>query len=340
MIRVLVVDDSAVVRRVISDELSKFEDIEVVGGAIDPFMAREKIAQLRPDVLTLDIEMPRMDGLSFLDKLMKHYPLPVVVVSSLAPENSENALRALSLGAVDIVSKPGSQFSAPNVQKELVRAVRIAARAKVFARKDNANDKTVKFKPQLETTHKIIAIGASTGGTQAVEKVLTQFPANSPGTLVVQHMPAGFTASFADRLNKVCKIEVREARNGDSVAPGVALVAPGNYHMLLQRSGASYSVVLKNGPAVHFQRPSVDVMFQSVARNAGKNAVGVILTGMGADGATGMLQMHETGAKTIAQDEDSCVVFGMPKEAIKVGGVDEIMPLQQIPQGIFQLLKQ
>ncbi|HQU86590.1 MAG TPA: chemotaxis response regulator protein-glutamate methylesterase [Pyrinomonadaceae bacterium] len=340
MIRVLVVDDSAVVRRVISDELSKFEDIEVVGGAIDPFMAREKIAQLRPDVLTLDIEMPRMDGLSFLDKLMKHYPIPVVVVSSLAPENSQNALRALELGAIDIVSKPGSQFSAPNVQKELVRAIRTAARAKVFARKDSVNDKTVKFKPQLETTHKIIAIGASTGGTQAVEKVLTQFPANSPGTIIVQHMPAGFTASFADRLNKVCKIEVREARNGDSVAPGVALVAPGNYHMLLQRSGASYSVVLKNGPAVHFQRPSVDVMFQSVARNAGKNAVGVILTGMGADGATGMLQMHETGAKTIAQDEDSCVVFGMPKEAIKVGAVDEIMPLQQIPQGIFQLLKQ
>lgn len=341
MIRVLVVDDSAVVRRVISDELSKFEDIEVVGGAIDPFMAREKIAQLRPDVITLDIEMPRMDGLSFLDKLMKHFPLPVVVVSSLAPENSENALRALSLGAVDIVSKPGSQFSAPNVQKELVRAVRTAARAKVFARKDKAEEKTaVKFKPQLETTHKIIAIGASTGGTQAVEKVLTAFPANAPGTIVVQHMPAGFTASFAERLNKVCKIEVREARNGDAVAPGVALVAPGNYHLLLQRSGASYSVVLKNGPAVHYQRPSVDVMFQSVARNAGKNSVGVILTGMGADGASGMLAMHENGARTIAQDEESCVVFGMPKEAIKIGAVDEIMPLSQIPQGIFQMLKQ
>lgn len=342
MIRVLVVDDSAVVRRVISDELSKFEDIEVVGGAIDPFMAREKIAQLRPDVLTLDIEMPRMDGLSFLDKLMKHYPLPVVVVSSLAPENSENALRALSLGAIDIVSKPGSQFSAPDVRKELVRAIRTAAKAQVFARKDKTEEKTsVQFRPQqLETTHKIIAIGASTGGTQAVEKVLTQFPANSPGTIIVQHMPAGFTASFADRLNKVCKIEVREARNGDSVAPGVALVAPGNFHLLLQRSGASYSVVLKNGPAVHFQRPSVDVMFQSVARNAGKNAVGVILTGMGADGASGMRAMHETGARTIAQDEHSCVVFGMPKEAIKLGGVDEIMPLSNIPQGIFQMLKQ
>lgn len=340
MIRVLVVDDSAVVRRIITEELSKFEDIEVVGGAIDPYMAREKIAQLRPDVLTLDIEMPRMDGLSFLDKLMKHFPLPVVVVSSLAPENSANALRALSLGAVDIVSKPGSQFSAPDVQKELVRAIRTAAKARVFARKDKIEEKTVNFKPQLETTHKIIAIGASTGGTQAVEKVLTQFPANSPGTIVVQHMPAGFTASFADRLNKICKIEVREAQNGDSVAPGVALIAPGNYHLLLQRSGASYSVVLKNGPAVHFQRPSVDVMFQSVARNAGRNAVGVILTGMGADGAAGMLQMHETGAKTIAQDEDSCVVFGMPKEAIKAGAVDEIIPLQQIPQGIFQMLKQ
>jgi two-component system chemotaxis response regulator CheB len=268
MTRVLVVDDSAVVRRVITEELSKFDDIEVVGSAIDPYMAREKIAKLRPDVITLDIEMPRMDGLSFLEKLMKHHPLPVVVVSSLAPENSENALRALSLGAVEIVNKPGSQFSAPDVKRQLARAVRMAAKARVFAREEKRIN-GVQIKTQLETTHKIIAIGASTGGTQAIERVLSAFPVNSPGTIIVQHMPQGFTATFAQRLNQLCQIEVREARNGDAVMPGVALIAPGNFHLLLQRSGASYSVAVKTGPAVHYQRPSVDVMFNRVAKNAG-----------------------------------------------------------------------
>ena len=337
MTRVLVVDDSAVVRRVISEELSKCEDIEVVGTAIDPYMAREKIAALRPDVITLDIEMPRMDGLSFLEKLMKHHPLPVVVVSSLAPENSENAMRALSLGAVEIVSKPGSQFSAPDVQRELARAVRTASRARVFARQEKRE--TVAIKSQLETTHKIIAIGASTGGTQAIERVLTQFPVNSPGTVIVQHMPAGFTEAFARRLDQICKIEVREARQNDAVTPGVALIAPGNLHMLLERSGASYSVSLRSGPAVHYQRPSVDVMFSSVARNAGRNAVGVILTGMGADGAKGLLDMHQAGARTIAQDEATCVVYGMPREAVKLGGADEVLPLGQIPKAVFNLLQ-
>lgn len=339
MIKVLVVDDSAVVRRIISEELSKFEDIEVVGSAIDPYMAREKIAKLQPDVITLDIEMPRMDGLSFLEKLMTHYPIPVVVVSSLAPENSQNALRALSLGAIEIVSKPGSQFSAPDVSNELIRAVRTAAKARVFARKNEVKREAVTVPQNLETTHKIIAIGASTGGTQAIEKVLTEFPVNSPGTIVVQHMPVGFTNSFAQRLNQVCKIQVREAKNGDVVAPGVALIAPGNQHLLLRRSGASYSVVVKDGPAVHYQRPSVDVMFQSVAQNAGKNAVGVILTGMGADGAKGLQMMHETGSHTIAQDEETCVVYGMPKEAVKLGATDEVLPLKQIPQAIFNSLR-
>lgn len=338
MIKVLVVDDSAVVRRILTEELSKYEDIEVVGSAIDPYMAREKIAKLHPDVLTLDIEMPRMDGLSFLEKLMEHHPLPVVIVSSLAPGNSENALRALSLGAVEIVSKPGSQFSAPDVKNELVRAVRTAAKARVFARRPETKRDQVKIPQYLETTHKIIAIGASTGGTQALEKVLTEFPINSPGTIVVQHMPAGFTESFAKRLNNVCKIQVREAKNGDLVTTGVVLIAPGNHHLLLKRSGASYSVVVKGGPAVHFHRPSVDILFQSVAQNAGKNAVGVILTGMGSDGAKGMQMMHETGAKTIAQDEATCVVYGMPKEAVKLGGVDDILPLSQIPQAIFNSL--
>ncbi len=339
MIRVLVVDDSAVVRRIITEELSKYEDIEVVGSAIDPYMAREKIAKLRPDVITLDIEMPRMDGLSFLEKLMTHHPIPVVVVSSLAPENSANAMRALTLGAIEIVSKPGSQFSAPDVKNELVRAVRTAAKARVFARRKDVLREAFNIQHHLETTHKIIAIGASTGGTQAIEKVLMEFPVNSPGTIIVQHMPAGFTDSFAKRLNQVCKIQVREAKNGDLLAPGVALVAPGNHHLLLKRSGASYSVVIKDGPAVHFQRPSVDVMFQSVAQNAGKNAVGVILTGMGADGAKGLQMMHETGAKTIAQDEESCVVYGMPKEAVKLGAADDVLPLNQIPQAIFTSLR-
>jgi two-component system chemotaxis response regulator CheB len=339
MVRVLVVDDSAVVRRIITEELSKCEDIEVVGSAIDPYMAREKIAKLRPDVITLDIEMPRMDGLSFLEKLMVHYPLPVVVVSSLAPENSENALRALSLGAIDIVSKPGSQFSAPDVKNELIRSIRTAARARVFARTKEVKKEAIKIPHSLETTHKIIAIGASTGGTQAIEKVLIEFPTNSPGTIVVQHMPAGFTNSFAQRLNNVCQIQVREAKNGDIVAPGVALIAPGNQHMLLKRSGASYSVVIKDGPAVHYQRPSVDVLFQSVAQNAGKNAVGVILTGMGADGARGLQMMHDTGSHTIAQDEDSCVVYGMPREAVKLGAVDESISLGEIPQAIFSSLR-
>ena len=280
MTKVLIIDDSAVIRRILTEELSKFEDIEVVGSAIDPYMAREKIAKLNPDVLTLDIEMPRMDGLTFLEKLMKHHPIPVVIVSSLAPENSETAFRALTLGAIDVVSKPGSQFSAPDVQGALVRAIRTAAKARVFRREKIETKETARFTPQLLTTHKIIAIGASTGGTQAIERVLMDFPANSPGTVIVQHMPAGFTMSFAKRLNQVCKMEVSEARHGDAVVPGLALVAPGGKHMLLQKNGASYSVVLKDGPQVHFQKPSVDVMFQSVARNAGKNAVGVILTGM------------------------------------------------------------
>jgi two-component system chemotaxis response regulator CheB len=336
MIRVLVVDDSAVVRKIITSELSKFEDIEVVGSAVDPYAAREKIAKLRPDVITLDIEMPRMDGLSFLEKLMEHFPLPVIIVSSLAPKNSENAIRALSLGAIDVVGKPGSQFSAPDVGGELVRAIRVAARAHVSVKKAAPERRETGITiNRLETTHTIIAIGASTGGTGALEEVLTDFPANSPGTVIVQHMPAGFTAAFAKRLNQICKIEVREATPGAAVVPGLALVAAGNHHMLLQRSGASYSVVVKNGPAVHFQRPSVDVLFRSVAENAGSNAVGVILTGMGADGAQGLMEMHDSGARTIAQDEESCVVFGMPREAIKLGAADQILPLNRITQSIL-----
>ena len=344
MIRVLVVDDSAVVRQILTDELSKFDDIQVVGGAIDPFIAREKIAKLQPDVLTLDIEMPRMDGLSFLEKLMKHFPMPVVVVSSLTPKNSETSFRALELGAVEVVSKPGSQFTAPDVGRDLVRAVRAAAAAKVFARQAEPAVKKVSNIPAapraLNTTHKIIAIGASTGGTRAIEEVLREMPANSPGTVIVQHMPEGFTQPFAKRLNQVCQMEVREAADGDRVVPGVALIAPGGQHMLLQRSGAVYLVRIKPGPPVHFQRPSVDVLFQSVARHAGANAIGVILTGMGSDGAKGLLAMKEAGARTFAQDEQSCVVFGMPKEAVKLGAADEILPLSQVAQSVTDSLSE
>lgn len=336
MIRVLIVDDSAVVRQVLTNGLSKFDDIEVVGSAPDPYVAREKIAKLRPDVLTLDIEMPRMDGLTFLEKLMTHHPLPVVVVSSLAPKNSDNAMRALALGAVELVGKPSSQFSAPDVERQLVRAVRAAAAAKLNQRLLPGTPTAAKpaLAPiRLQTTHKIIAIGASTGGTQAIEAVIREWPANAPGTVIVQHMPEGFTAAFASRLNQICQVEVREARNEDRVVPGIVLIAPGGkQHMMLERSGANYQVILKEGPPVNYHRPSVDVLFQSVARNAGKNATGVILTGMGGDGAKGLLAMRETGSFTVAQDEQSCVVFGMPKEAIKLGAACKVTSLSQVAQ--------
>jgi two-component system, chemotaxis family, protein-glutamate methylesterase/glutaminase len=333
MIRVLIIDDSALVRKVLSDGLSGFPDIEVVGTAGDPYIARERIVALRPDVLTLDIEMPRMDGLTFLTKLMQHHPLPVVVVSSLTPANSETALRALELGAVEVISKPGSAFSTPDVGARLVHAVRAAAAARLerppVGPAPARAAETVPI-PHLRTTHRILAIGASTGGTRAIEALLRRLPIETPGTVIVQHMPGGFTASFAARLNELCAMEVREAKHRDPVVPGVALIAPGDRHMLLERSGARYEIRLKNGPPVHHQRPAVDVLFQSVARSAGRNAVGVILTGMGADGARGLLAMREKGAPTLAQDEASCVVFGMPKEAIALGAASEVVALEHM----------
>ncbi|MGD9128759.1 MAG: chemotaxis response regulator protein-glutamate methylesterase [Planctomycetia bacterium] len=341
MIKVLVVDDSAVVRKVLSNELSKASDIEVVGTAIDPFIARDKIMQLKPDVLTLDLEMPKMDGLTFLGKLMKYQPMPVIVVSSLTPKGSETALRALQLGAIDVVGKPGSAYSVAQLSETLVEKIRIASTARVVknqSTKTRAATPRAQIDPALRTTHQIIAIGASTGGTKALESVLTAMPGNTPGIVIVQHMPEHFTASFAERLNGICQMEVREARNNDTVHPGLVLIAPGNEHMVFRRSGARYHVLLKGGPPVEHQRPSVDVLFHSVAQQAGHNAVGAILTGMGADGAAGMLAMHEAGARTIAQDEASCVVFGMPKEAIQLGAADQIMPLDQIPQGIIKAL--
>jgi two-component system chemotaxis response regulator CheB len=338
MIRVLVVDDSAVVRKVITEELARYSDIQVVGTAVDPYVARDKIVELRPDVITLDLEMPRMDGLSFLVKLMKHMPTPVVVLSSLTPRNSELALKALDLGAVEVLCKPGAAYSTKDMAQPLAHAIRSAAVAKI---------PTVWVKPAarpaaenllVQTTHKVIAIGASTGGTKAIETVLTGIPATAPGIVIVQHMPENFTTSFAKRLDEVCALEVREARDNDHVVPGVALLAPGNHHMVLARSGGIYLVRIKDGPRVHYQRPSVDVLFHSVAQTAGSNAVGAILTGMGADGAKGLLDMRANGAYTLAQDEASCVVFGMPKEAIKMGAADEVVHLGYMSQAIIQAL--
>ncbi len=343
MIRVLVVDDSAIVRKVLTEELSHHPDIEVVGSAVDPYVARDKILKLAPDVLTLDIEMPRMDGLTFLEHLMRQRPMPVVVLSSLTPKNSETALRALRMGAVEVLAKPDSRFSTPD-SRYLAEVVRAAARARVRrptgeseSEAKSAAGPAVSALSTIETTHKVLAIGASTGGTNTIETILESLPLTVPGTLIVQHMPPDFTRIFAERLNSVCAIRVREGRDGDPVVPGVALVAPGGRHMLLERSGAQYRVRIKDGPKVHFQRPSVDVMFYSVARNAGRNALGVILTGMGADGARGLAAMKESGARTIAQDEETCVVFGMPKEAIRLGAAEKILPLPEISRSILQL---
>jgi two-component system chemotaxis response regulator CheB len=339
MIRVLIVDDSAVVRSVLTEELSRAPDIEVVATATDPYVARDKIVALRPDVITLDIEMPRMDGLTFLGKLMRHQPMPVVVVSSVTPEGSEAAVRALELGAVDVVSKPGSAFTVGDICAKLIGALRTASRARVSRHRSGAraaDDEHLRSLPHVvSTTHRVLAIGASTGGTTAIREVLGALPRTTPGTVVVQHMPEHFTAAFAKRLNEQCAMEVREARDGDAVVPGLALIAPGNRHMVVSRSGARYLVRLKDAPPVHYQRPSVDVLFHSAARQCGRNCLGVILTGMGADGAAGMLALHEAGAHTIAQDEATCVVYGMPRAAVEIGAVAEIIPLPEIPRAII-----
>jgi len=341
-IRVLIVDDSAIVRKIFTEELSKEPDIEVIGTAPDPFVARDKIVLQKPDVITLDIEMPRMDGLTFLKKLMRYYPLPVIVVSSLTPNGSKMAIDAFESGAIEVLSKPGSAYSVGDISAQLKEKIRAAAKINI---KQLIESQSSNFRPQLdvpnnlrETTQKVVAIGASTGGTEAIKKILVRFPVNVPGIVIVQHMPPQFTKAFAERLSQLCQIEVREAKDGDSVLNGLALIAPGNFHMILRRNGSRYYVNIKDGPMVNHQRPSVDVLFNSVAQNAGPNAIGVILTGMGADGAEGLLKMKEAGAKTIAQDENTCVVFGMPKEAIRKGAVDRVLPLDQIPDEIVQII--
>ena len=340
MIKVLIIDDSALVRKILTERLSSVDDIEVIGTAPDAFVARDKIVELRPDVVLLDIDMPRMDGLTFLRKLMKYYPLPVIIVSSLTPKGSRMALEALELGAVEVVPKPGGPYSVKNIDIELVDKIRIAKNTKVDKRQKRKLEPILIINniPEQARRRKVIAIGASTGGTEAIRAILTRMPKTIPGILVVQHMPPVFTTAFAKHLNDICKIEVKEAEDGDLLFMGRALIAPGNYHMLLRKETSGYCVKIEKGPMVHYQRPSVDVLFTSVAECAGANAIGVILTGMGSDGARGLLNMKKKGAKTLAQDEESCIVFGMPKEAIKIGAVDKVVSLSRIPEEIIKII--
>lgn len=340
-IKVLVVDDSAVVRQTLERELSRDPDIEVVGSAADPYIARDKIIALKPDVITLDIEMPRMDGLTFLRKLMVHHPMPVIIVSSLSKSGSEIALEAVQSGAIEVMCKPGGAYTVGDMSVELREKIKSAARANLkLTAIDHSKIGVIQSTALAKTTDKVIILGASTGGTQAIEALLKSFPANAPGTVIVQHMPAGFTKAFSDRLNQICKVEVKEAENQDSVAPGKVLIAPGNFHMMIKRSGARYYVEVKEGPLVGHHRPSVDVLFQSAAQNVGKNAIGVMLTGMGHDGAAGMLKMKEAGAVNFAQDEKSCVVYGMPRAAVENGSVHHVLPLDQIAGRIFKIVSE
>lgn len=336
-IRVLIVDDSAVVRKVLQEQLSRDPGIEVVGTAPDPYVARDKIVSLKPDVLTLDIEMPRMDGITFLRKLMSFHPLPVLVVSSLTQKGGELALEALEAGAVDVMCKPGAAYTVGDMSVQLIDKLKAVAAVKVESRQRPRQVRAPKRLALTRTTNKVLAIGASTGGTEALTRILTTLPPNAPGTVVVQHMPEHFTHSFADRLNGLCAMHVKEAEDGDTIAPGKVLIAPGNYHMLARRSGAHYYVQVKAGPLVGRHRPSVNVLFESVAKYIGKNAVGAILTGMGRDGATGLKAMSDNGAATIAQDQASSIVFGMPKEAIALGCVNHVLPLDEIAPKLIYL---
>ncbi|MGA9527802.1 MAG: chemotaxis response regulator protein-glutamate methylesterase [Terriglobales bacterium] len=339
-IRVLIVDDSALVRRTLSDVLSSDPEIEVIGVAADPFVASERIAEQVPDVITLDIEMPRMDGLTFLRKIMEQHPIPVVICSSLAEKGAQSALKAMEYGAVEIIAKPrvGNKQFLEESRSEICQVVKAAAGARLHPRSSHVVEPKLTADhvlaratgAMIETTEKVVAVGASTGGTEALRTLLESLPPDCPGIVIVQHMPETFTRAFANRLDGLCEISVKEAETNDTVLRGRALIAPGNRHTLLKRSGARYFVDIKDGPLVSRHRPSVDVLFRSAARYAGQNAVGVILTGMGDDGANGMLEMKQAGAATIAQDERTCVVFGMPNEAIKRGAVDRVLPLESI----------
>tara|TARA_R110000851_G_scaffold135045_1_gene270457 strand:- start:50373 stop:51464 length:1092 start_codon:yes stop_codon:yes gene_type:complete len=344
IIRVLIIDDSAVVRQTLSEILESDTLIEVVGTASDPYRAVEKLRTVKPDVITLDVEMPRMDGLTFLRKLMAQAPIPVVICSSLTGAGTDTQIRALEYGAVDIITKPvlGTRQFLEESRMRILDAVKGAARARIRRQKSVSAPTVVQRALQStqslsETTEKVIAIGASTGGTEAIRILLSSLPEDCPGILIVQHMPEGFTRSFAERLNTLCRINVKEAEDGDSLLRGHALIAPGNRHMRLRRSGARYVVGLEDGPLVSRHRPSVNVLFRSVARYAGANAIGVILTGMGSDGSEGLLEMREAGAYTIGQDEDSSVVYGMPREAWAQGAVVVQAGLSELPALVMRM---
>lgn len=351
-IKVLIIDDSALVRQTLCDILNSDPEIEVIGSAADPILAAERMRSIVPDVITLDVEMPRMDGLTFLQKLMSQHPIPVVMCSSLAESGSETALKALEYGAVDIITKPkmGTKQFIEESRTRICDAVKGAAAARLGPLRAMRTMKEVSpkytadvimekpnTKAMILTTEKVVVVGASTGGTEALRVFLEALPEDTPGIVIVQHMPENFTAAFAKRLDSICRVTVKEAQDNDTVVRGRALIAPGNHHTLLKRSGARYYVEIKDGPLVSRHRPSVDVLFRSAARYAGKNAVGVIMTGMGDDGAHGMKEMFDAGAVTIAQDEASCVVYGMPHEAVKLGGVNKVMPLQNIAPEILRL---
>ncbi len=347
-IKVLCVDDSALIRSVMTEIINSQDDMTVVGTAADPLVARDLIKVTNPDVLTLDVEMPRMDGLEFLEKLMRLRPMPVVMVSSLTERGSEIALRALELGAIDFVTKPrlGVRDGLLNYTELITGKIRTAACARLLpARHAGAVRPAAESvqEPLLQrpllSTEKLIIIGASTGGTEAIREVLQPLPPDSPAVMIAQHMPPGFTRSFAQRLDGLCRIHVKEAEHGERVLPGHAYIAPGGWHLSLARSGANYVAQLDQEPPVNRHRPSIDVLFDSVAKHAGKNAIGMILTGMGKDGAEGLLRMKQAGAYTLAQDEASCVVFGMPREAIAIGAADEVSPLGDMSRRVFAQLR-
>jgi two-component system chemotaxis response regulator CheB len=341
-LRVLIVDDSAVVRKLLADGLAGQPDITVVGTAADPFIARDLMLQHRPDVLTLDIEMPRLDGLSFLAKVMEHQPMPVIVISSITKVGSVASVEALRLGAIDVIAKPGGPSSVGEVTAQLLRRLRQLRQAPIrFGAPPAAAARiapTASVRPAARPAAGLIVIGASTGGTRAIETLLTSLPAQVPPILIAQHMPAGFTRAFAARLDTICPMHVREAEGGELLQPGTAYVAPGDHHLVVERAGLQLRAGLRQGPPVHFQRPAVDVLFHSVARLQGLPTVALLLTGMGADGAEGLLALKEAGAETIAQDEHSCVVFGMPREAILLGAARQVLTLVQMPTAVLEHL--
>ena len=339
-IKVLCVDDSALIRDLLSEIINSQPDMEVVAVAPDPLVARDLIKRYNPDVLTLDVEMPRMDGIDFLERLMRLRPMPVLMVSSLTQSGSEVTLRALELGALDFVAKPslGIRSGMLEYAEEIAEKIRAAARSRPRRAASRSEAPPQRLTAPLMSSEKLLIIGASTGGTEAIRRVLEPLPANSPAIMIAQHMPGGFTRSFAERLDRLCQISVKEAEDGERVLPGHAYIAPGDAHLKLARSGANYVARLDQGPPVNRHRPSVDVLFRSAAEQAGRNAVGVLLTGMGKDGAAGLVEMRQAGAPTIAQDEASCVVFGMPREAIALGGASEVLPLEEIAPRLLALV--